>query len=185
MLDALARGISLARARRMLRLSIITFTVTVAGCTLPQAPRPQIPRDANACTRAQLYVANKLTFHDGLFKQTFERGKDEYVLANLDDVLAPYPRSSEVRHDIGVRGAVIGGILGAGAALAGYTVGFNATAPSADRWSTNGQLTSYGIAGGLILTGIVTSLLWGNPIDHLAGTYNDELRADIAPTPCP
>jgi hypothetical protein len=140
-----------------------------------------VPRDADACARQQLYEANKLTYHDSLLTPKWSRADGDYAFGQLTDVLDSYPSSHDVEHRIKVRGGVIAGIVGAGAGLAGFTLGYNATAPESNRWPTGTQTAMYAVAGGLVVAGLVTALLWSNPSDHLAETYNAELHENLTP----
>jgi hypothetical protein len=160
-------------------------SVMVMGCVPAQAPRPTIVRDADPCTRQHTYDANQLTFNDSTWSPKWSRGDGEYALASLNDVFDSYPQSREVKDRVKTRSNVIGVIGGAGGFLVGFTLGFNVSASDANRMSTSTQTALYATGGGLLVTALVTALLWPNPANQLAPAYNAGLHDDLSPGACP
>jgi len=159
--------------------------VMVVGCVPAQAPRPTIVRDAAPCARQHTYDAYQLTFHDGMFSPKWSRSDGEYDLPRLNDVFDSYPQSHEVKDRVKTRSSVIGAISGAGGALVGFTLGYNLSATDANRMSTGTQTALYATGGGLLVTALITALLWPNPVDQIAPAYNAGLHEDLSPGACP
>lgn len=159
--------------------------VMVVGCVPAQAPRPTIVRDADPCAKQHTYDAYQLTFHDGTFSPKWSRGDGEYDFGSLNDVFDSYPGSHEIKDRVKTRSSVIGGISGAGGFLVGFTLGYNLSASDATRMSTGTQTALYATGGGLLVTALVTALLWHNPADQLAPAYNAGLHDDLSPGACP
>lgn len=163
------------------------LSVLAMGC-LPvpaQAPRPTIARDADPCAKQHTYDTYQLVFHDSAWNPKWARGDGEYAFGSLNDVFDSYPQSHEVKDRIKTRGGVVGAISGAGAALVGFTLGWNLSATDANRMSTGTQTALYATGGGLLVAALITALLWHNPTDQLAPAYNAGLHEDLSPGACP
>lgn len=159
------------------RLLLLSLVVS-AGC-VHQAPRPDLTREVTQDERRREFDANKLVFHDGLIAPKFERKDGSFVFGQLEDVASTYPRSEDVYHSAKVRAGVLGALGGLGGGIVGATLGYNLAAPSSQRMSRNTQIASYATGGGLVVTAIVLSLLWHNPVEELAQEYNDSLSKDL------
>ncbi|MFT3695668.1 MAG: hypothetical protein QM831_21200 [Kofleriaceae bacterium] len=161
----------------MLRLIVL---LVLAGCW-PQASRPYIPRHT-ACDPQQVYDAGKLAFRDGVFGETFERSDDSYGTPELRRVFAQYPKSDDLRRTADLRRSTIAALASLGVIAALTPIAHNASASMDQQWSRGEQAIGYGVGAALVATSILTALLWHDPIDHIAETYNGELAADIEAT---
>jgi hypothetical protein len=162
----------------MVSRAVLLSLVASAGC-VHQASRPSLTREATQDERRREFDANKLVFHDGFLAPKFERKDGSFVFGQLEDVVSTYPRSEDVYHRAKVRAAVLGGLGGLGGGIVGATLGYNLAAPSNQRMSRNAQIGSYATGGGLVVTAIILTLLWHNPIEDLAPEYNDSLSKDL------
>lgn len=160
------------------------LSVMVMGCVPAQAPRPTIARDADPCAKQHMYDAYQLTFNDSMWNPKWSRGEGEYTFGSLNDVFDSYPQSHEVKDRFKTRSSVIGALGQAGGALAGFTLGYNLTATDANRMSTGTQTALYTTGGGLVVTALITALLWPNPVNQLAPAYNAGLHEDLSPGAC-
>jgi hypothetical protein len=162
----------------MVSRAVLLSLVASAGC-VHQAQRPNLTREATQDERRREYDANKLVFHEGFLAPKFERADGSFVFGQLEEVVSAYPRSEDVYRSAKIRAGVLGGLSGLGGALIGGTLGYNLAAPSNQRMSRNTQIASYATGGGLVVTAILLTLLWHNPIEDLAPEYNDSLSKDL------
>ena len=108
-----------------------------------------------------------------------EDGKHTYI--DLRDVLGEYPRSRTLYERAASRDSTLATLLIGGITLAAVGGGDQlAHAIDGSQGLTQtGRDVMYACGGALVLSALVTSLVWRDPIPQIPATYNDELRADL------
>lgn len=162
-------------------LPIALCALSLASCATQQPPHATRPTITATADRQQLYDQYKLTDEHSVWTGLkWDRADGTYTFAGLDDLLASYPSTRELAHRAKVRNGVTNGIAAAGAALVGFTFGFN---EEARRMSTDAQIATYGTGAGLVVTAIAMRMLWPDPLDHVSETYNAALSRDLGLPP--
>jgi hypothetical protein len=159
--------------------SLWAMTVALAGCALQQAPRPKAAEHFDPGARARAYEDYKLVYESSVWVPKWKRADGEYIFGRLDDVLDAYPQTRALKQRTRTRATVIGSLAGVAGGVAGFTLGYNLSVPESQRMSSGAQAALYATSGGLLVGAIVLGLLWPNPIDEIADTYNDSLRRDL------
>jgi hypothetical protein len=160
---------------RALRLALVAPLVGgVVGC-VDKAALPPVRQAADPVSRSQIYADYKLTYDRGIFSETWKRKDGEYNLAELSDVLDAYPETMELKDKVHARRLVLGTFGGIGGGLIGFTLGWNLTASSENRMSSETQVALYSTGAGFLVIGLILQLTWRDPAWDLASTYNDAL----------
>jgi hypothetical protein len=161
----------------MSRSRSLALLLVVGGCAA--APLPPAPAGVPAEKRAALYEQYKLDYQYNAFTGSRWKRKDgDYMLGQLDQVLATYPETQPGVSKIQSRNTVVGVLGGIGGAVLGYTLGRNLTGPADRHWSSAQQGAGYGIGAGLILTSFLIQALWSDPAPAMTEVYNQRLRKD-------
>jgi hypothetical protein len=155
-----------------------------AGC-VDQATVPVVPRSGESAARDQAYEASKLTYDKGFWSSSWKRADGDYNWGSLENVAKSYPESEDVYSRANSRGIVVGSIAGIGGGLIGYTLGYNLTAQSDKKMSSDAQVALYATGGGFILLSAIVGAAWHNPMDDFATVYNRNLRRDLGLPPEP
>ena len=161
----------------------LTWLLALAAATSACATSASLPPTASTVApgqRASTYERYKLGYDFSVLTGSrWKRADGEYMLGQIDKVLAAYPETTPGVDKFRARATTIGLIGGVGGAIVGYTLGFNLTAPQHKRWSSGAQATGYGVGGGLILTSFLIQALWSDPGPAMTDTYNKALHRDL------
>lgn len=166
-----------------LRSFVLPLALASSCATLHPASLPP-PPPVNDLPAAQAHVERYSLHHQpGLLSESWQRADGDYTLPMLQPLLGQYEETRAIQSRMGVRSIVIGTIAALGAGLAGFTAGYSLTAPRRAQFSDEAHVALYATSGGLLLTSILTALLWPNPSREIEGTYNDALRrsANLGP----
>jgi hypothetical protein len=148
-----------------------------------QATVPVVRRGGDPAALEQAYEQSKLTYDKGFWSASWKRADGEYNWGSLENVAKSYPESEDVYGRANTRGIVVGSIAGVGGGLIGYTLGYNLTAPSDRKMSSDTQVALYATGGGIFLLSVLIGAAWHNPVDDFATVYNRNLRRDLGLPP--
>ncbi len=167
------------------RLVVASAALALAAGCVDKATVPVVPRSGDSAAREQAYESSKLTYDKGFWSSSWKRADGEYNWGSLENVAKAYPESDEVYGRANSRGLVVGSIAGVGGGLIGYTLGYNLTAQSDKKMSSDAQVALYATGGGIVLLSAIIGAVWHNPMDDFAAVYNRNLRRDLGLPPEP
>ena len=160
------------------KVILLALLVIILGCSTPAKP-PVLANAKDTPARQALYEQYRLTEDRGFWSHTWSRADGKYEWGQLSDLAAQFPESESIYNRVLTRGLILGSIGGAGGGIVGYTLGYNLTASEGNRMSSNAQIALYATGGGLVLVSALVGLLWPNPADQFAETYNGALRKGL------
>jgi hypothetical protein len=170
-----------------MRIGGLLLMLALSAC----APSVVVPDTASVRSmpaKRQMHLDYQLTFHDGVFLRTWQRKDETLHRPQLDGLAASYPKAEAVLTEAKWRDSVLvalpmtGALLGAAAATAvmdaigrhGETEPWASGNPLYGMWAT---------AGLLIISPLIVSLIWDEPLKKFHTTYNDALRRDLGLAP--
>jgi hypothetical protein len=162
------------------RFSFLALAALAAGCatsaSLPPAGTTLAPGQG-----AATYDRFKLTYESSaLTGSRWKRADGEYMLGQMDKVLAAYPETKAGAERMHTRMGTIALVGGIGGGVLGFTFGRNVLAPERAHWSAGQQAAGYGVGAGLILTSFLLQALWTDSGPTTTETYNKLLHRDLA-----
>ena len=121
---------------RAIPLVVGSLLALCAGCASSASLPPAVTGVAPA-EREATYQRYKLSYQYNAFSGgRWKRADGEYMLGQLDNVLAAYPETAAGADKMKARGAVIGGLAAVGGAVLGFTFGRNVLGPERAHWSS-------------------------------------------------
>lgn len=157
--------------------SVVLASALVWSCQPTMAKRPEIPEGLSANERQDLYRDYHFRAVDqGLRGTAFQRADGTYQALQLKHVAAMYPETRELHSDSATRSVVISIPAGAGGFGIGYWLGTSLGGGEMD--STTSNVLLFGGLG-LIGAAMLTSILWGEPMNEFADVYNRKLREEL------
>jgi hypothetical protein len=167
-------------------VAIFILALWVAGCASERyAERPILPdRHAPPESREHIYEQFKLIEDNRLLHaRRWIRGQEDFDLLQIQPLVESYASTHELQESAKVRGTVLNYMTNFGIAGALFTISYNEAVNPDHQMSTGTQVGIYAAAGGLVLSSLILSFLWPDPIDQIADQYNVELRAELGLPP--
>lgn len=174
---------------RSYMLWIAVAATALPGCASSSSPfyYAELPPSPSMTYTQQEREAVYQKFHlTRLDNGKWQRADGEYSAAQLKHAFEAFPKADK-QYSAAVQRMTSGVVLvSLGAGLAGFTPVWNYGVVSrGDRWSDEAIGVSLGIAGGLIIGGLVLVIVSGSPLGRIAPIYNEELREHLELPPIP
>jgi hypothetical protein len=162
-------------------LALIAIVCSAPACSSERyAERPMLPdRSTAPDIRERAYAESSLSDRSTFWSRKYVRSDGEYDLAQIDPLIESYAATHQLKEDARVRSRVIDTISGLGQAAVAVTLFYNLSTNDQNRWPTSTQAALYAAGATLIVGAIVTGILWSDPIDRVADTYNEMLRREL------
>jgi len=139
-------------------------------------------RLADLPTRQAQYEKYKLVMIPG---EGWGRQDGTYKWNAIKDLAQQYPETEDIYDRAGTRATILVVTGYTGAALVGFTLGWNNSGPDSKDMSSSAQVALYSIGGGLLVGSLIALVAWHNPALDFADAYNGALARDLRLTDVP